>query len=144
MADDEKTKVPLGRRIARNGIRVIAGLAIGLVIAEVAFHYRDGGAFPHLNIYIYVVDADRGVRLQPGATERISFSNSPITSVRINGEGYRGPEMVVVGDSQELALAWNAWQPTDEIAVDIGGLETDGGTIVWQRCSDGPCVLDRH
>lgn len=42
---------------------------------------------------------------------------------------------------QELALAWNAWQPTDKITVDIGNPEADGGPIVWQRCADGPCVL---
>jgi hypothetical protein len=94
----------------RHGIRVAAGLAIGLVIAELAFRYRDGGAFPHVNFY--VEDADRGVRLRPGATERIRFSNNPITSVRTNAQGYRGAEwpppaadeVVVVGDSQVFGL----------------------------------------
>ncbi|HSO34554.1 MAG TPA: hypothetical protein VLT33_18600, partial [Labilithrix sp.] len=98
------------RRLLRNAIRVGLGLGLGLVIAEVAFSVRDHGAFPHLNIY--VEDAQRGVRLRPGATEKISFSNNPVTSVRINDEGYRGPawpapaadEVVVVGDSQVFGL----------------------------------------
>ena len=93
-----------------HGIRVVAGLTIGLVIAEAAFRYRDGGAFPHVNFY--VEDADRGVRLRPGATERIRFSKNPITSVRTNAQGYRGAEwpppradeIVVVGDSQVFGL----------------------------------------
>lgn len=86
------------------------GLGLGLVIAEGAFWVRDKGAFPHLNIY--VEDADRGVRLRPGATERIRFSNNPVTSVRINEDGYRGAawpapaaeEIIVVGDSQVFGL----------------------------------------
>jgi hypothetical protein len=98
------------RSIFRNTLRALAGLTLGLVIAEVAFRVRDGGAFPLLNIY--VADAARGVRLRPGATEKVSFNNNPITSVRINDEGYRGgpwpapsaDEVVVVGDSQVFGL----------------------------------------
>jgi hypothetical protein len=98
------------RRVVKQGIRLASGLAVGLVIAEIAFYSRDGGAFPHLNVY--VEDADRGVRLRPGATEKISFSKNPITDVRINAEGYRGAdwpppapdEVVVVGDSQVFGL----------------------------------------
>ena len=98
------------RHRLRNGIRVVVGLGLGLLIAEGAFRFRDKGAFPHLNIY--VEDADRGVRLRPGASERIRFSDNPVTSVRINDEGYRGPawpapsadEVIVVGDSQVFGL----------------------------------------
>ena len=89
---------------------VLGGLALGLVIAEVVFYYRDDGAFPHLNIY--VADPDLGVRLEPGATEQVSFGGNPVTSVRINGEGYRGgawpparpDDVLVVGDSQVFGL----------------------------------------
>jgi SGNH hydrolase-like domain, acetyltransferase AlgX len=98
------------RPIFRNTLRAALGLTLGLVIAEVAFRARDGGAFPHLNIY--VADDARGVRLRPAATEKVSFSKNPITSVRINDEGYRGgawpppaaDEVVVVGDSQVFGL----------------------------------------
>jgi len=98
------------RSILRNTLRALLGLTVGLVLAEVAFCVRDGGAFPHLNVY--AADASRGVRLRPGATEKVSFSNNPITSVRINDQGYRGgawppagpDEVVVVGDSQVFGL----------------------------------------
>ena len=49
---------------------------------EGVFRLRDHGAFPHLNVYR--ADAALGVRLVPGATEKISFSGNPVTSVRIN------------------------------------------------------------
>lgn len=103
---------PLGGSAARSLLRVLAGLTVGLGITEGVFWYRDGGAFPHLNVYME--DADRGVRLRPGATERVRFSQNPITRVSINPEGYRGDawpapasmadEVVVVGDSQVFGL----------------------------------------
>ena len=95
-------------RTVRRIAQTLAGLACGLVLVEVGFRWRDHGAFPHLNIY--VADQARGVRLQPGATERISFSGNPVTSVRINSDGYRGADwtgkadVVVVGDSQVFGL----------------------------------------
>ncbi|MFT3767346.1 MAG: hypothetical protein QM820_17745 [Minicystis sp.] len=88
----------------------MAGLAVGLAVAEGAFHFRDHGAFPHLNCY--VPDPVLGVRLRPGATERVAFGGSEVTDVRINAAGLRGPELgppaagevVVVGDSQVFGL----------------------------------------
>ncbi len=61
---------------------------------------------------VYRPDAELGVRLEPGAFERVRFSKNPTTTVRINGEGYRGDawpaagddEIVVVGDSQVFGL----------------------------------------
>lgn len=108
-AEPGRTK-PRWRGFVRHGGRVLLGLALGIVVTEVVFRWRDGGAFPHLNFY--VEDAERGVRLRPGATERIRFSNNPISSVRINAEGYRGAdwpppgadEVVTVGDSQVFGL----------------------------------------
>ncbi|HEU4732672.1 MAG TPA: hypothetical protein VFT22_32475 [Kofleriaceae bacterium] len=88
---------------------VLAGLVAGLAVAEAVFHYRDGGAFPHLNLY--VADPELGVRLMPGETENIAFGGNPITHVRINRDGYRGDELppggddiLVVGDSQVFGL----------------------------------------
>ncbi len=80
------------------------------VVAEVAFSLRDHGAFPHVNFYL--PDPALGVRLRPGATERISFGGNPVTEVRINSAGYRGgdlpaprpDEILVVGDSQAFGL----------------------------------------
>ena len=92
------------------GAMMIGGLALGLVAAEAVFSHRDGGAFPHLNVY--VADPALGVRLLPGATQKVAFGGNPITSVRINGDGYRGGELpapgkddvLVVGDSQVFGL----------------------------------------
>jgi hypothetical protein len=55
---------------------------------------------------------------------------------------------------QELALAWNAFQPADPIPVDGGARgfshygqmdldagRGDAGHLVWGRCSRGPCVV---
>src|SRR5205814_285240 len=96
-------------RVARVAM-MLGGLAAGLAVAEAVFSYRDGGAFPHLNVYI--PDAELGVRLQPGATERVEFAGNPRTEVRINRDGYRGDELpppgpdevLVVGDSQVFGL----------------------------------------
>lgn len=101
---------PRWRAVLRHGARAVAGIAIGLLITEAAFHVRDHGAFPHVNFY--TADADRGVRLRAGATEKIRFSRNPITSVRTNSEGYRGAEwpapsadeIITVGDSQVFGL----------------------------------------
>jgi hypothetical protein len=97
------------RRLAR-AVAVLAGLGVGLGIAELAFRARDDGAFPHLNVYR--TDAELGVRLAPGATETFRYADNPITHVRINADGYRGAdwpaagsdEVIVVGDSQTFGL----------------------------------------
>ena len=89
---------------------MLAGLAVGLAAAELVFRLRDGGAFPHLNVY--VADPDLGVRLAPGGEEKVSFGGNPITHVRINRDGFRGGELpapgkddvLVVGDSQVFGL----------------------------------------
>lgn len=89
---------------------VTAGLAVGLGVAEAVFRARDGGAFPHLNVY--VADPALGVRLAPGAEEDVAFGGNPRTHVRINRDGYRGAdlpaaggdEVLVVGDSQVFGL----------------------------------------
>jgi len=66
------------RWLARIG-QSVAGLAVGLALAEAAFHVRAHGAFPHLNVY--VSDARLGVRLRPGATQRLAFGGNPVTSI---------------------------------------------------------------
>ncbi len=89
---------------------LLAGLVAGAVVAELVFAHRDDGAFPHLNVYR--ADPVLGVRLEPGASQRIAFGGNPATSVRINADGYRGAdwpapstdEIVVVGDSQVFGL----------------------------------------
>lgn len=91
-------------------LQVLAGLAAGVAIAEGAFWLRDDGAFPHLNVY--VEDSELGVRLRPGAKQRVRFGGNPTTSVRINVQGFRGEDwppdprdsILVVGDSQVFGL----------------------------------------
>jgi acetyltransferase AlgX (SGNH hydrolase-like protein) len=97
------------RWLARTAM-VVGGLFIGLVVAEIIFYMRDDGAFPHLNVY--TPDPELGVRLEPGATEKVAFGGNPLSHVRINSEGYRGDdwpapatnEVLVVGDSQVFGL----------------------------------------
>jgi hypothetical protein len=97
----------------RRAIQVALGLALGLLFTECGFRLRDRGAFPHINLY--VPDAKLGVRLRPGASERISFSGNPVSQVRTNSAGYRGAEwpapggdeILVVGDSQAFGLGVN-------------------------------------
>lgn len=72
--------------------------------------WADGFAFPHVNFY--VAHPERGLALAPGATERISFSGNPITTVRTNSQGLRGGEwapaqaheVLIFGDSQVFGL----------------------------------------
>jgi len=98
------------RTVARAAARVALGLALGAAAAEVAFRLRDDGAFPHLNLYR--TDDVLGVRLIPGESMKLSFGGNPVTSVRINQDGFRGAELpppgdrdiVVVGDSQVFGL----------------------------------------
>ncbi len=101
---------PAGGRWAGRAGRALAGFAFGAALAEGAFAWRDRGAFPHLNVY--EPDTRLGVRLRPGSTERISFAGNPVTSVRINRQGFRGAdwpppsagETIVLGDSQVFGL----------------------------------------
>lgn len=98
------------RRILGAAARILAGLTAGALIAEGAFHLRDHGAFPHLNLY--AADPVLGVRLRPGAQMKLTFGGNPVTSVRINADGLRGADLpppsgndvVVIGDSQVFGL----------------------------------------
>lgn len=111
-ASAKKTPPKKTRPLVRAG-QALAGLALGLAIAEGAFWLRDGGAFPHLNVY--TADPELGLRLEKGSSESISFGGNPITSVRINSSGFRGEdwpaqggnEIIVVGDSQAFGLGVN-------------------------------------
>ena len=94
--------------------KVMLGLTLGLLLAELAFHVRDSGAFPHLNLYM--VDPTRGVRLEPNASMKLQVADNPITTVQTNSLGYRSPEwpapaageVLVVGDSQVFGLGVEA------------------------------------
>jgi hypothetical protein len=99
------------KKWVRRSLGLLAGLVCGVIVAEGAFWLRDKGAFPHINCYL--TDLDLGTRLQPGATQRISFGSNPVTHVRINRQGFRGQdwpsstnkdEVVVIGDSQVFGL----------------------------------------
>jgi hypothetical protein len=100
---------PRARFLARS-FKVVAGVVAGLALVEGIFHVADEGAFPHLNVY--EADPDLGVRLRPGATERTRVEPNPVTRVRINALGLRGPDVtlplangvLVVGDSTVFGL----------------------------------------
>ncbi len=97
-------------RLARAGLKVLLGLFLGLVLAELAFRVRDDFAFPHVNFYL--PDPELGARLEPNATERLAFTGNPPTTIHTNSRGFRGEEwpaprdgeLIVVGDSQVFGL----------------------------------------
>lgn len=101
---------PKKRRWLWRLVQLVLGLVVGVAIAEAIFWWRDDGAFPHVNFY--VPDERLGVRLEPGATERLKFRDNPTTEIRVNAQGYRGAawpaagegEVLVVGDSQVFGL----------------------------------------
>lgn len=94
----------------KRSFQALGGTLLGLLLAEGLFYVVDGGAFPHVNMY--VADATLGARLAPGASQRIAFAGNPATSLRVNAQGYRGAdwgapvdgEVVVLGDSQVFGL----------------------------------------
>lgn len=116
MAESQK-KEHGWRRLAKRTAQLLLGVTSGLLLAEGAFWLRDHGAFPHLNVY--VADATYGVRLRPGATTRIAFGGSAVTSVAIHAGGFRGAapgaepgaqkgEVLFLGDSQTFGLGVDA------------------------------------
>lgn len=118
------------KNVLPNLLRVTLGLVVGLGIAEVVFRARDDGAFAHVNVYL--PDAELGARLKPGATEKIRFGSkaNPVTSIRIDGDGYRGgglpapgpDEVVVVGDSQTFGLGVEEGETFSAVlAKELGG-----------------------
>ena len=98
------------RRLFSATLKILLGLVLGLVLAEIAFRVRDDGAFPHVNLYL--PDPELGTRLEPFATQRLAFTGNPPTGLRINSRGFRGGEwpepvkgeVIVVGDSQVFGL----------------------------------------
>lgn len=131
-----KRKRPLGMRIVVALLQMVLGIALGLGIAEAVFHYRDDGAFPHLNVY--EADAQLGARLRPGASQRVSFGGNPTTSVRINATGLRGAalpapgpnEIIVLGDSQVFGLGVEEGATfSAQLAAQLAG-RPGGGMVV--------------
>jgi hypothetical protein len=134
-------------RWLKRSLQATAGVVVALVASECAFRVRDHGAFPHLNVY--VPDGKLGVRLRPGATEKVSFNGNPVTDVRINTLGFRGgewppapealarsplasslmspedlarDEILVVGDSQVFGLGVQENETfSARLAVALGG-----------------------
>lgn len=117
---------------ARPLAALIAGTLTALALTELAFHMRDDGAFPHVNFY--VPDPTLGVRLQPGASERISFAGNPVTSFRVNAQGYRGVDwgseepgaptkgsgaILVIGDSQVFGLGVEEAETASAVLADL-------------------------
>jgi hypothetical protein len=98
------------RRLWGRALQVALGLALGAGLVEAAFHVRDGGAFPHLNLYRS--DPRLGVRLRPHASQGFALGKNPPSKIHINGAGLRGAELpppgpgeiLVLGDSQVFGL----------------------------------------
>lgn len=114
------------------------GLLVGLIAAEAAASYRDEGAFPHVNFY--VPDDALGVRLAPGAHQRIAFGGNPVTTLKTNTLGYRAPEwpepgdgeVVVVGDSQVFGLGVEVGDSLPaQLAQQSGRVVLNGGVPTY-------------
>lgn len=99
--DDRAPRSKAPRRMPR-WAQALLGVAAGLALAEGLFWLRDGGAFPHINAY--TADPELGVRLLPGASQRVSFGGNPVTSVRINASGFRGEDWPPPGDGRDAIL----------------------------------------
>jgi hypothetical protein len=131
----------------RRALRISLGL-VGLVLAtaavtEVVCAVGQDRAFPHVNFY--VPDAELGVRLEPFAEERISFSENPVTTIRTNALGYRGGdwggvtelesgrgEVLVVGDSQVFGLGVEEEETaTAEVGRLLGRAARNGGVPTY-------------
>ncbi|MFT3770287.1 MAG: hypothetical protein QM820_33080 [Minicystis sp.] len=127
------------RRAVRVAISIVLGLALGLSGAEAAFHVRDHGAFPLVNVY--EADAKRGVRLQPGAETKVESSDGRVTRVRVNGEGFRGPEwpapsreeVLIVGDSITFGLGVDEEETlAAKLRAALGGAQViDASVPTW-------------
>ncbi len=97
-------------RVLSAVLKVLVGLTLGVVIAELAFRARDDGAFPHLNLY--EEDAALGVKLAANAQMKLKLGANPTTTIHTNALGFRGPDwpppaptdVLVVGDSQVFGL----------------------------------------
>lgn len=130
------------------GVRVSLGL-VGLVVAtaavtELVCASAQEHAFPHVNFY--VPDVALGVRLEPHAEQRISFSDNPVTTIRTNSLGYRGGEwgspgtqlesglgeVLVVGDSQVFGLGVEEEETaTAEVGRLLGRPALNGGVPTY-------------
>src|SRR5262245_49846286 len=101
------------KRNLGKALKLLFGLGLGLVLAELAFAARDDHAFPHVNFY--EPDATFGTRLAPHARMRIAFGGNPATEIHTNARGFRGADwpnpgerdVLVVGDSQVFGLGVN-------------------------------------
>ncbi|MDP3500033.1 MAG: hypothetical protein Q8S33_06865 [Myxococcales bacterium] len=97
-------------RVLSAVVKVLVGLTLGVVIAELVFRARDDGAFPHLNLY--EEDASLGVKLAPNAQMKLKLGTNPTTTIHTNALGFRGSDwaspaptdVLVVGDSQVFGL----------------------------------------
>lgn len=123
-----------GKRLRRGLMilgQVVVGLGLGAAITEYAFGSRADWAFPHANFY--VADPELGVRLEPGATMRFQLRKNPLTTIHVNGRGYRGAEwpapgegeVIVVGDSQVFGLGVE-----DDATFSAGLAARSGRTVI--------------
>jgi hypothetical protein len=131
----EQAGAPGGRARGVLGalVKIALGLVAGAAIAEAAFDHRDRGAFQHLNVYR--PDAELGVRLQPGATERLAAGKNPLHSVRINAQGYRGADWPAPGDDEILVLG-------DSQVFGLGVEEGETASAVLGSLVPGATVLN--
>ena len=94
--------------VTKKSLQIIAGILVGLCMAEFIFYMRDDGAFPHVNIF--QEDPTLGLRLRPNESQKVSVAGNPVSTIQTNSLGWRGDEwkskggILVVGDSQIFGL----------------------------------------
>ena len=118
-------------------LRLALGLSLGLILVEGAAWVVDGGGFPVFNHF--VPDTELGVRLDPGASTRLTFRGNT-TKIQINDDGYRGQdwgpsqdgEILIVGDSQVFGLGVDDGQTHSAVLAWLSGRKVlNGGVITY-------------
>lgn len=120
----------------RTPAKIALGGIAGLLLTEALFYLRDGSAFPEINLY--TSDAELGLRLTPGESERLAYPGSSVTSLRVNAQGFRGAEwpkpaeapviggaILVIGD----AAAFGTGVEEDETLAAVLSVKT-GRTVL--------------
>ena len=109
------------KKLLKRGGLALAGVCVGLLIAEAVFSSRDDGAFPHLNLY--EEDPELGATLTPSSHQRFKLGSNPVSEIHINSDGFRGGEHAkpsegeiwTFGDSQVFGLGVNDDEPFSSV-----------------------------
>jgi hypothetical protein len=87
--------------------------------------------------------------LAVGFLRRLRFFDEWVGSFTKSGLGYWPNASGTLLYYQDLAMAWNDWQPKNPVPVDVGNtryVKVDpgpSGHLEWGRCSTGTCIVPK-